>query len=64
MTPENTAELPPSAVSGRESRPHPWEARRERLPRDHGHLAMMDASMAYLGCSQGKPETRHGLILG
>jgi len=25
-----------------------WEARRERLPRDHGHLAMMDASMAYL----------------
>ena len=23
-------------------------ARRERLPRDHGHLAMMDASMAYL----------------
>jgi hypothetical protein len=24
------------------------EARRERLPRDHGHLAMMDASMAYL----------------
>jgi hypothetical protein len=25
-----------------------WEARREQLPRDHGHLAMMDASMAYL----------------
>ena len=25
-----------------------WEAGRERLPRDHGHLAMMDASMAYL----------------
>jgi TnpA family transposase len=25
-----------------------WEARRERLPRDHGHLAMMDASMSYL----------------
>jgi hypothetical protein len=25
-----------------------WEARRDRLPRDHGHLAMMDASMAYL----------------
>jgi hypothetical protein len=25
-----------------------WEARRERLPRYHGHLAMMDASMAYL----------------
>ncbi len=25
-----------------------WDARRERLPRDHGHLAMMDASMAYL----------------
>ena len=25
-----------------------WEARRERLPHDHGHLAMMDASMAYL----------------
>jgi TnpA family transposase len=25
-----------------------WEARRERLPRDHGHLAMLDASMAYL----------------
>ena len=25
-----------------------WEARRARLPRDHGHLAMMDASMAYL----------------
>ena len=25
-----------------------WQARRERLPRDHGHLAMMDASMAYL----------------
>ena len=23
-----------------------WQARRERLPRDHGHLAMMDASMA------------------
>jgi hypothetical protein len=25
-----------------------WAARRERLPRDHGHLALMDASMAYL----------------
>ena len=25
-----------------------WEARRARLPRDHGHLAMMDASMLYL----------------
>ncbi|MGH3194130.1 MAG: Tn3 family transposase, partial [Streptosporangiaceae bacterium] len=25
-----------------------WEARRERLPRDHGHLALMDASMSYL----------------
>ena len=25
-----------------------WETRRERLPRDHGHLAMLDASMAYL----------------
>lgn len=25
-----------------------WESRRERLPRDHGHLAMMNASMAYL----------------
>jgi hypothetical protein len=25
-----------------------WEAPRARLPRDHGHLAMMDASMAYL----------------
>ena len=25
-----------------------WEARREGLPRDHGHLAMMDGSMAYL----------------
>jgi len=25
-----------------------WAARRERLPRDHGHLAMMDASMTYL----------------
>ncbi|MFI2577420.1 Tn3 family transposase [Streptomyces rochei] len=25
-----------------------WAARQERLPRDHGHLAMMDASMAYL----------------
>jgi hypothetical protein len=25
-----------------------WEARRERLPRDHGHLALMDASMANL----------------
>jgi hypothetical protein len=24
------------------------EARRGRLPRDHGHLAMMDASMSYL----------------
>ena len=25
-----------------------WAARRDRLPRDHGHLAMMDASMSYL----------------
>jgi TnpA family transposase len=25
-----------------------WEVRRQRLPRDHGHLAMMDASMSYL----------------
>jgi TnpA family transposase len=25
-----------------------WEGRRARLPRDHGHLAMMDASMSYL----------------
>ena len=25
-----------------------WEARRERLLRDHGHLAMLDASTAYL----------------
>ncbi|MGH3259306.1 MAG: Tn3 family transposase, partial [Streptosporangiaceae bacterium] len=25
-----------------------WEGRRERLPRDHGHLAMLDASMGYL----------------
>jgi Tn3 transposase DDE domain len=25
-----------------------WADRRERLPRDHGHLAMMDASMTYL----------------
>jgi hypothetical protein len=25
-----------------------WEGRRARLPRDHGHLAIMDASMAYL----------------
>jgi len=25
-----------------------WAARRERLPRDHGHLALMDASMGYL----------------
>ena len=25
-----------------------WEARRERLPRDHGHLALLDASMTYL----------------
>jgi TnpA family transposase len=25
-----------------------WAVRRERLPRDHGHLAMMDASMTYL----------------
>lgn len=25
-----------------------WASRRERLPRDHGHLAMMDASMSYL----------------
>ena len=24
------------------------QARRERLPRDHGHLAMLDASMTYL----------------
>ena len=33
---------------GRERMRAAWEARRERLPRDHGHLAMMDASMAYL----------------
>src|SRR5689334_562938 len=25
-----------------------WAARQERLPRDHGHLALMDASMTYL----------------
>jgi len=25
-----------------------WTARQERLPRDHGHLAMLDASMGYL----------------
>jgi TnpA family transposase len=25
-----------------------WAARTERLPRDHGHLALMDASMSYL----------------
>jgi hypothetical protein len=25
-----------------------WAVRRERLPRDHGHLALMDASMTYL----------------
>lgn len=25
-----------------------WAARKERLPRDHGHLAMLDASMSYL----------------
>lgn len=25
-----------------------WAARNERLPRDHGHLAMLDASMSYL----------------
>jgi TnpA family transposase len=25
-----------------------WAAKQERLPRDHGHLAMMDASMTYL----------------
>jgi hypothetical protein len=25
-----------------------WAARQERLPRDHGHLAMLDASMGYL----------------
>jgi TnpA family transposase len=25
-----------------------WEARQQRLPRDHGHLAMLDASMSYL----------------
>jgi hypothetical protein len=25
-----------------------WAEKRERLPRDHGHLAMMDASMTYL----------------
>jgi hypothetical protein len=25
-----------------------WAARQERLPRDHGHPAMMDASMTYL----------------
>ena len=33
---------------GRERMRAAWEARRERLPRDHGHLALMDASMAYL----------------
>ena len=25
-----------------------WAARKERLPRDHGHLAMLDAAMSYL----------------
>jgi hypothetical protein len=25
-----------------------WDSRQPRLPRDHGHLAMMDASMSYL----------------
>jgi TnpA family transposase len=25
-----------------------WTSRRERLPRDHGHLGMLDASMGYL----------------
>jgi len=25
-----------------------WQARQQRLPRDHGHLAMLDASMSYL----------------
>ena len=25
-----------------------WAAKQERLPRDHGHLAMMDASMTYV----------------
>ena len=25
-----------------------WAARRQRLPRDHGHLAMLDASMGYV----------------
>ena len=25
-----------------------WSARKERLPRDHGHLAMLDAAMSYL----------------
>jgi hypothetical protein len=25
-----------------------WSARQERLPRDHGHLAMLDASIGYL----------------
>ena len=33
---------------GRERMRAAWEARRERLPRDHGHLALLDASMAYL----------------
>ena len=37
-----------------------WEARRERLPRDHGHLAMMDASMAYCASSrEGALRRRH-----
>jgi hypothetical protein len=26
----------------------PAAARKERLPRDHGHLALLDASMSYL----------------
>jgi hypothetical protein len=25
-----------------------WESRQARLPRDHGHPAVMDASMSYL----------------
>jgi hypothetical protein len=29
-----------------------WVAKQERLPRDHGHLAMMDASMTYLRLSR------------
>src|SRR6266571_820051 len=33
---------------GRERMRAAHEARRERLPRDHGHLALMDASMSYL----------------